>query len=47
MKEKSEIRNPRSEGNPKFDIRMTIPVSCFSISDFGFLDSGFLRISDF
>jgi hypothetical protein len=47
---KSEIRNPKSEGNPKTEIRkisLALVAELCGLSDFDFRISDFLRISDF
>src|SRR5262245_20271081 len=47
---KSEIRNPKSERNPKAEIRNVLrtPIAAiFRASDFGFLSDFGFRISDF
>jgi hypothetical protein len=47
MKEKSEIRNPKSEGNPKLEIRTVMEMGGYFVSDFGFRIFGFGLPSDF
>ena len=47
---KSEIRNPRSEKNPKSEARIGCPrlgAGCGKTAAFGFRPSGLFRISDF